>query len=114
MAHDVPPAPVWLRATAELAWVWLASMVCRCLIGQRPSSGKAPFGVEVVPSTKIQPGTFPWPRWLTAPLVRPGVRGPGAGAAHQGPNGNTQLYRSLLLASQVAHFLSLLAPRLSL
>ena len=32
---------------------------------------------------------------------------PGAGAAHQGPNGNTQLYRSLFSASQDARFLGL-------
>jgi hypothetical protein len=30
---------------------------------------------------------------------------PGAGAAHQGPNVNTQLYRSLFSASQDARFL---------
>jgi len=32
---------------------------------------------------------------------------PGAGAAHQGPNVNTQLYRSLFTASQDARFLGL-------
>jgi hypothetical protein len=32
---------------------------------------------------------------------------PGAGVAHQGPNGNTQLYRSLFSASQDARFLAL-------
>src|SRR5258708_12451848 len=43
----------------------------------------------------IEPGTFRCARWLTAPLVNTAVGGPGTGAAYQGPNVNTQSYRSL-------------------
>jgi len=57
----------------------------------------------VIPSIMIEPGTFRCARWLTAPLVNTAVGGPGTGAACQGPNVNTQSYRSLFREHSDVH-----------
>jgi hypothetical protein len=57
----------------------------------------------VIPSTMIEPGTFRCARWLTTPLVNTAVGGPGTGAACQGPNVNTQFYRSLFREHSDVH-----------
>jgi hypothetical protein len=48
----------------------------------------------VIPSIMIELGTCRYARWLTAPLINTAVGEPGTGAACQGPNLNTQSYRS--------------------
>ncbi len=48
-------------------------------------------------------GTFHCARGLTAPLVNAAVGEPGTGAACQGPNLNTQSYRSLFSEHSDVH-----------